>query len=118
MSSRRSAIAFAQPQARSRVGNGSALLEGIDGRTTGARRYKELLAQLGIEIIGQGNGRLTEAQIILARRAVLLTMWCESAEAKMANGDDIDISEFTAAANALRRIMADAGLIGPAIQRF
>lgn len=109
-------VALPLPQARSRVGNGSAVLAGVDGRSAGARRYREMLAQLTQDLAD--DGPITEARMILARRAALLSIWCECAEAKMANGEAVDISEFTAAANALRRILTDIGLIWPAELRM
>lgn len=113
----RPALALAKPEASTRVGNGSALLAGIDGRTTGARRYREILtvlkAELEIELF-KWKEHVSEQQMLLLRRAALLTMWCEDTEARMVNGGDIDISAFTAATNSLRRLLNDAGLIWPA----
>ncbi|MGX8013735.1 hypothetical protein ACVDG8_034590 [Mesorhizobium sp. ORM8.1] len=109
---KRNALSFAMPQGRSRVGNGNALLPGIDGRSTGARRYKEILAQLTVELTREG--RVSEARVMLARRAALLAIWCEDVEAQMVNGEPYNIVEFTAATNALRRVLNDAGLVWPA----
>lgn len=118
----RPALAFAKPEASTRVGNGSALLAGIDGRTTGARRYREILIVLksGLEIeLYRTKERITEQRMLLLRRAALLAMWCEGAEARMVNGDPgFDISAFTAATNSLRRVLNDVGLIWPAELRL
>jgi hypothetical protein len=70
------------------------------------RRYKEILAQIVSDI----GGDPSEAENIIARRACTLAVWCEQAEAAMANGAEIDIQEFTTATNALRRLLADIGL--------
>jgi hypothetical protein len=99
-------IAKAKPQGRSRIGNGKDILPGVDGRSLVMRRYKDILAQL----IADMGGDPSEAQNIIARRASTLAVWCEQAEADMANGAEIDIGEFTTATNALRRLLADIGL--------
>jgi hypothetical protein len=105
------------PHIRTRVGNGSAVLSGIDGRCSGARRYREVLSQLCIEITKQRRSA-TMAEQMLARRAAFIAIWCEDAEAKMARGEPVDIKEFTEAANTLRRTLTDAGLIWPAHLRI
>ncbi|WEK45981.1 MAG: hypothetical protein P0Y56_13220 [Candidatus Andeanibacterium colombiense] len=106
------AIAPALSPAGTRVGNGSALLAGIDGRSTGARRFKEVVSELCAGMT-DAQRQPSGVQMLLARRAATLSIWCEEAEAKMARGDPIDIGEFTSATNALRRILSDAGLICP-----
>lgn len=94
------------PTARSRIGNGKDILPGVDGRSAGARRYREIVGQLATDL----GGDLTAAQEAIARRAATLAVWCESAEAGFARGEDLDIQAFTTAANALRRLLADLGL--------
>jgi hypothetical protein len=97
----------AKPQARSRVSNGSStFLDGVDGRSALARRYRDLLAEVTSDL----GGKLSAAQDAIARRAVTLCVWCERAEVKMASGEEIDIGEFSTTANAMRRLFADLGL--------
>jgi hypothetical protein len=81
-------------------------LEGVDGRSVLARRYRDILASL----VSDMGGDPSEAQNLIARRASTLAVWCELAEAGMAKGDYLDIAEFTTATNALRRLLADIGL--------
>jgi hypothetical protein len=96
-----------KPQARSRISNGSAVfLEGVDGRSVLARRYRDILASL----VSDMGGDPSEAQSLIARRSATLAVWCELAETAMAKGDNLDIAEFTTAANALRRLLSDLGL--------
>ena len=99
-------IAIAKPEARSRIGNGKALLANVDGRSSEMRRYKEIFGQL----VADMGGSPSEAQVIIARRAATLSVWCEGQEAAMANGHSLDVSGFTTATNALRRLLADLGL--------
>jgi hypothetical protein len=56
------------------------------------------------------GGDPSEAQSLIARRSATLAVWCELSEAGMAKGEILDIAEFTTAANALRRLLADIGL--------
>ncbi|MEX6506957.1 hypothetical protein [Jiella sp. M17.18] len=92
---------------RSKVSNGAAtFLDGVDGRSMLARRYRDILAQ----IISDIGGDPSEAQSIIARRAATLAVWCETEERSLAQGSSLDISEFTTATNALRRLLADLGL--------
>jgi hypothetical protein len=99
-------IAATKPQARSRVSNGSAVLEGVDGRSTAARRYRDVLEELIRDMGGDPSG----AQSAIARRAAALCVVCEQAEAEMIAGGVLDLGEFTTAANSLRRLLSDLGL--------
>jgi predicted ATPase len=96
------------------VGNGRTLLAGIDGRSTGARRFREVLTKLANELALEKQARITEQDMVLIRRAAALSIWCEQAEAEMADGKtQFDISNYTAATNALRRVLTDCGLVIP-----
>ncbi|KAB0676706.1 hypothetical protein [Aureimonas leprariae] len=99
-------IGRSKPQARAKISNKFGLLPDVDGRSLIMRRYKDILAQLVVDI----GGDPSEAQTIIARRACTIAVWCEQAEASMANGNGIDIGEFTTATNALRRLLSDLGL--------
>ena len=99
--------AVARPTARSRVSNGKDLfLEGVDGRSALARRYRDILAQLTSDI----GGDPSEAQSIIIRRATQLAVWCEMAEAEAAGGKALNIGEYATATNTLRRLLLDLGL--------
>ena len=101
------ALEQVKSQARSRVGNGSTLfLDGVDGRSSIARRFRDFLA----ELVSDMGGDPSAAKLMICRRAATLAVWCEQSEAVMAGGENIDIAEFTTAANALRRLLADLGL--------
>jgi hypothetical protein len=106
MPANRPTIELAKPQARTRMGTGATALAGVDGRTHGGRRYKEICADLSDHL----GGDVTAAQEAIIRRAAALAIWCEAQEAAQAQGDDLDIAAFTTASNALRRLLADLGL--------
>lgn len=112
--------AKAKPQAGSRVGNGRDILPGVDGRSAGARRYREIAGELTRDMGGDPSG----AQQAIIRRATTLAVWCEQAEASFANGEDLDVATYTTASNALRRLLADIGLerrardVTPTLQQY
>lgn len=100
------AIAETKQTHRSRISNGSAVLDGVDGRSVLARRYRDILG----ELIRDLGGDPSAAQDAIARRASALCVWCEQIESVMAAGGDVDIAEFTTATNAMRRLLVDLGL--------
>ena len=57
-----------------------------------------------------GSDLLSENQRQIIRRIASLSVWCESQEARMADGDEIDILEFGRTANSLRRLCESIGL--------
>ncbi|EJW11717.1 hypothetical protein A33M_2914 [Rhodovulum sp. PH10] len=94
------------PVARSRLANGATVLDGVDGRSAAARRYRDLIGEMRRDVGGDPSA----AQEAIIRRAATLVVWCEQAEAAFAQGEALDIAAFTTAANALRRLLADLGL--------
>lgn len=99
-------VATPKPEARTRVGNGTVVLDGVDGRSVVLRRYREILAQLTSDM----GGDPSEAQQQIARRAAMLAIWCEQQDTNAANGAVIDIAAYTTASNSLRRLLESLGL--------
>lgn len=95
-----------KPQARTRVGNGSAVLNDVDGRSIVYRRYREILASL----VSDMGGDPSEAQEQIARRAASLAIWCEQQDEGASNGNPIDVAAYTTASNSLRRLLESLGL--------
>lgn len=102
----RTTPAALKPQARTRVGNGSAVLQAPDGRSVEFRRYREILVQLEADM----GGDPSEAQSQIARRAAMLAIWCEQQDAAAAQGTAIDIGKYTTASNTLRRLLETLGI--------
>ncbi|MGX5846931.1 hypothetical protein ACWGTO_07615 [Mesorhizobium sp. PL10] len=106
----RAGVVPTKSRQRSKLGNGTALLPDIDGRSAIARRIRELLAEFTSDM-GQDP---SAPKLVIAKRAAVLSAWCESAEAKMAKADDtleaLDIGTYTTAINTLRRLLTDIGL--------
>ena len=88
------------------MGTRGTILAGVDMRTHGGRRFKELCADL----VDHLDGDVTAPQLAIIRRAAALAVWCEEQEAAQASGGDLDIAAYSAATNTLRRLLADLGL--------
>jgi hypothetical protein len=96
---------------RSRVANGSALLPGIDGRSTWVRRAKEIIADHISDLGGIDNCSAAERSIV--RRASTLTVELERLEAKFATAGEActaDLETYQRCANSLRRLLEAVGL--------
>ncbi len=119
------ALAAIKPQARSRLSNGSALLAGVDGRSTWARRLRDLI-QLHIADLGGANA-VSAAEASIVRRAAVLSVELETmegrfAQAGQASADDLDLYQRTA--GNLRRLLESVGLerrqrdVTPSLQQY
>ena len=100
-----------KPQARSRVSNGSAVLPGVDGRSTWVRRLRDLMG-LHLSDLG-GDDAVSEAERSIIRRVATLTVELERMEAGFAvageaQPDQLDLYQRTA--NSLRRLLEAIGL--------
>jgi hypothetical protein len=93
---------------RSRIGNGSALLPGIDGRSLLARRYGEI--SLAILIDQGGIEACSEARQQLIRRFSASAVLAEQMEAKLANGEQIDINEHAKLVSTMVRVAKRIGI--------
>ncbi|MDU8946389.1 hypothetical protein [Ovoidimarina sediminis] len=101
-------MAKALPKAafRTKRGNREMVLEGVDGRSLMARRFREVVCGIEADL----GGDLTEAQRQLVARAGTLAIWCEARETELANGEDFNAAEYATISNALRRLLHDLGL--------
>jgi hypothetical protein len=104
-------VAPAKDPQRSAIGNGSALLPGVDGRSAWVRRCKELIADHISDCGGEDSTSAAERSII--RRAAVLTVELERLELKFAQAgeasvDDLDLYQRTA--GNLRRLLEAIGL--------
>lgn len=99
-------ISRPKPQGATRIGTQGTILQGVDMRTHGGRRFKELCADLVDHLCDSP----TAPQLAIIRRAAALSAWCEQMEAAQAAGGDFDVAQYTTAANTMRRLLADLGL--------
>lgn len=91
------------PTTRSAISNGSRILEGIDGRSTGARRFKDLIENFSRDM--GGIERLSEAEQTLVRQAASLTMRGEQLQAAIVKGEPVDPDELIRLSNTARRCL-------------
>jgi len=94
--------------AKSRMTNGGDWLPGVDQRSAIARRYRDLCALI---VSDQGGvAHLSEAKVQLIRRFSALSVQCEALEARLAAGEQLDISEYTALTSTLVRVVTRLGI--------
>lgn len=94
---------------RTRVTTGKQLfLERVDERSLVARRYREVLGSI-VSDLG-GNDAMSEAELILARRAASLVVVAEQYESRMADGGKLDLDSYMPVVNTLMRLLSTLGL--------
>jgi hypothetical protein len=104
----RSDVAARPSTVRSRVTNGAKMIAGVDGRSAEARRYRDLTMSFA-DALG-GPSSLTEAQRTLIAQAAALTMQAEKLQGAMIRGEDVDVVQQTAVANALLKTLSRLGI--------
>ena len=105
-----------KPEGRSRVSNGTSIFlleqagQPIDGRTTIARRFRDILDS----ILGDLGGRdqISEGEYQLARRAAGLSVQAELQEAWLAAQmfEKMNVDDYVRLVNGLNRTFASIGL--------
>ena len=83
-------------------------MEGVDGRSVIARRFRDLVAAI-VEDLG-GAEAITEGELQLVRRAASLCVQCELLEAEAARGADLEVDSYVKLVNALNRTLGSIGL--------
>lgn len=100
-----STIAARSTTNRSKISNGTRLLAGVDGRSATARRFRDLLADLGRDYLG-GTNQLSTAEQGLLRNAALLTLRCEQLQAQVVLGQTVSADELIRLSSEARRALA------------
>ena len=94
---------------RSRLSNNAGLLScEADGRTAIARRFRDLTNAI-IQDSGGAHG-LAEARLQLIRRFAASAVIAEAMEAKLANGENIDIAAHATLCSVLVRLSTRIGI--------
>jgi hypothetical protein len=83
-------------------------LADLDGRTRSALMARDTLAGLLSDLGGEDVASVAERQI--AQRAAVLAAVAEDLEARLLQGDEVDVDELLAVGNAQRRLLATIGL--------
>ena len=91
---------------RSRVGNGNALLAGIDQRSPQYREYQDAVSDLCAHL---GNDPTATERAVIEEAAGLV-VWCRAERLKLLTGGEFQIGSYTTAVNSLRRLLVDLGL--------
>jgi hypothetical protein len=94
------------PNSRTRIGNGSRMHAGVDGRSTAARRWKEIY----LDAMSRTDGR----RIQLCRQLASLVVARERLDGALANGQEVDVLDLVRCAGAINRTMMHLGLAEPA----
>ena len=93
---------------RSRISNGQEILPGVDQRLAIARRYRDLVAQIAID--QGGPDRCSETRMQLIRRFASGAVLAEALEARLARGENVDISEYALLSSTLVRLANRIGI--------
>jgi hypothetical protein len=80
----------------------------LDGRTAAARRARELIEAIELDL--GGGDRVSEGTRQLVQRAAVLGAYIENCEALWLGGQVVDLPDYLAAINAQRRVLATIGL--------
>ena len=87
---------------RSAVSNRSRMLEGVDGRSAGARRFRDLVNAYE----GELGGVLSEAERSLVRQAVGLQLQAERMQGAIVRGEDVDSDALIRVSSTSKRLLA------------
>ena len=93
---------------RSAVTNHKDLLPGLDGRSASARRFRDLVNAFVADM--GGLECCSEIRLGLVRRLAATTVQAEMLEARMVNGEQIDISQLCTLASTTVRLSQRLGL--------
>jgi hypothetical protein len=90
---------------RARVSNGIRLLNGVDGRSAEARRYRDLIASLAADLGGDPN-KLSESVKALIRQTAAAVVVSERLQARIVRDEVVDLEQATRVANTASRCLA------------
>jgi hypothetical protein len=103
-----SAVSSRPLTVRSALTNDPLLLRGVDGRSTIARRFRDVAIALADDLGGQD--KLNEATKVLVRQAAALTVQVENLQTKVVAGEDVDLEQLTRLTNVLGRTLHRLGV--------
>jgi hypothetical protein len=107
---------------RSKITNGREVLPDVDGRSAIARRYRDIASAI---VVDQGGAdACSESRLQLVRRFAAAAVLAEQMEAKLANGEQIDIQQHALLCSSLVRLSNKIGVtrhaknITPSVQDY
>jgi hypothetical protein len=86
---------------RSAVSNRTRLLDGVDGRSAGARRFRDICRAYEAE----AGGQVSEVERDLIRQAAGLTLRAEQLQAAVVRGDAVDGDHLIRLASTAKRVL-------------
>lgn len=89
--------------ARSAVSNGSRLVQGVDGRSAPARRFRDLVNQFTEEL--GGDAIMSEPMRAMVKQAAAVTIEAERIQGAILRGEEINSDELVRVSNVLQRLM-------------
>jgi hypothetical protein len=98
----RKSVATPTATSRSEVSNGTRLLQNVDGRSSSARRFRDLVNAFEQEV----GGVLTDSDRGLIRQAASLQLKGEMLQAALVRGEDVDADQIIRIAGTSRRILS------------
>jgi len=93
---------------RASVSNGHDILPNVDGRSLIARRYRDITSAIFVD--QGGEDRCSESRKQLIRRFAAAAVIAEQMESKLANGEQISVTEHAQLASTLVRIAQRIGI--------
>jgi len=93
---------------RSRVTNHADLLPGVNGNTATARRFRDLVR--GFLVDAGGLDQCSEVKLGLLRRLAAVTVQAEQLEARLMNGNEVDVATLCTLASTAMRLSVRLGL--------
>jgi len=94
--------------ARSRVSNGKDILPNCDQRSIVARRYRDISSAILADMGGPDNCSETRQQLV--RRFSAAAVLAEAMESKLANGEQIDVTEHCLLTSTMTRVASRIGI--------
>jgi len=101
MSARRKPVVAPSKRTRAAVTNGSKAHQNVDERSSGARRFRDLVTAYSADL-----GDLSEADLAMVRTAAALTIKSEQMQAQLAAGEAVDSDALIRLAGTTRRSLA------------
>ena len=90
------------------MSNGNDILPGTDGRSVIARRYRAITSAI---LVDQGGfDACSESRKQLIRRFAAAAVLAERMEARLANGEEIDIAEHALLVSSMVRVARQIGV--------
>lgn len=94
-------IAAVSATNRSAVSNRSRILDGVDGRSAGARRFRDICRSYELE----AGGHVSDVERDLIRQAAGLTLRAEQLQAAIVRGEDIDNDQLIRISSTAKRVL-------------